>query len=92
MIRTQPLYHSNRKISISLRAKKRPYPPSSFEGFSALELEQLLLMQDEIEQENEINAIEKSLKEEQEEINQEQLTEIQLWDHADFVVQQLNQN
>jgi hypothetical protein len=65
---------------------------NKFEGFAALELKQLLLMHDEIEQENEINAIEKSLKEEQEEINQEQLAEIQLWDHADFVVQQLNQN
>jgi len=65
---------------------------NEFEGFAALELEQLLLMHDEIEQENEINAIEKSLKEEEQEINQEQLAQIQLWDHADFVVQQLNQN
>jgi hypothetical protein len=60
------------------------------EGFAALE--QLALMQDEIEQQNQINAVEKMLEEEQEQTNQEQLIQLQQWEHAAFVVQQLNEN
>ena len=47
-----------------------------FEGFVVLE--QLLLMQDEIEQEISIKALEEMLEEEQKEINREQLIQIQL--------------
>ena len=60
-----------------------------FEGFAALE--QLLLMQDEIEQDQQIKTTKKMLEEEQEEVNQEQYIQLQLWEHAAFVVQELNQ-
>jgi hypothetical protein len=63
---------------------------NEFEGFAVLE--QLLLIQDQIEQDNEIKDMEEMLEQKQDQTNQEQLIQLQLWEHVTFVIQQLNEN
>ena len=62
---------------------------NEFEGFAALE--QLFFTQDVIEQEISIKALEEIFEEEREEISQEQLLQIQLWEHAVLTIQQLHE-
>ena len=62
---------------------------NEFEGFAALE--QLLLMQDQLEQQNQIDAVVQIQREEQDDTNQVQLVQTELWEQAAFIVQQQNE-
>ncbi len=86
----EPLLHEYDWEKMNPKERWEQDQLKELEGF--IVLEQLQLIQDEIEQLHQIDAVQKLTEEAQQHRNNDELIESMQWEHIAFSIQQLNQN